>query len=75
MLALVEVAKVTAVFSAVDRRMFAWTHTHDGQSMELISTLLQGSVTAMRMWTRVMVQGHEVTAVVQGGITDPDEVD
>jgi hypothetical protein len=73
--ALVEVAKVTAVFSAVDRRMCAWTHKHDEQSMELISTLLQGSVTAMRMWARVLAQGHEVTAVVQGGITDPDEVD
>ena len=41
MVALVEVANVTAVISAVDRRMFEWTHKHDGQSMELISTLLQ----------------------------------
>ena len=72
---LVEVAKVTAMISAVDRRMCEWTHKHDGQSMELVSTLLQGSVTAMRMWTRVLAQGHEVTAVVHGGINDPDRVE
>ena len=41
----------------------------------MVSTLLQGSVTAMRVWTRVLAQGHEVTAVVQGGITNPDKVD
>ena len=73
--ALVEVAKETAVVSAVDRRMYGWTHKHDTQSMELISTLLQGSVSAMRMWIRVLAQGQEVTAEVKGGITDPDKVD
>ena len=73
--ALVEVAKETAVVSAVDRRMYEWTHKHDTQSMELISTLLQGSVSAMRMWIRVLAQGQEVTAEVKGGITDPDKVD
>ena len=59
---LVEVAKVTATISGVNRRLCEWTHKHDGQSMELVSTLLQGSMTAMRMWTRVLAQGHEVTA-------------
>ena len=73
--ALVEVAKETAVISAVDRRMSVWTHKHDTQSMELISTLLQGSVSAMRMWVRVLAQGQEVTAEVKGGIADPDKVD
>ena len=73
--ALVDVAKETAVVSAVDRRMYEWTHKHDTQSMELISTLLQGSVSAMRMWIRVLAQGQEVTAEVKGGITDPDKVD
>ena len=74
-MALVNVAKETAVVSAVDRRMYGWTHKHDTQSMELISTLLQGSVSAMRMWIRVLAQGQEVTAEVKGGITDPDKVD
>ena len=74
-MALVDVAKETAVVSAVDRRMYEWTHKHDTQSMELISTLLQGSVSAMRMWIRVLAQGQEVTAEVKGGITDPDKVD
>ena len=73
--ALVDVAKETAVVSAIDRRMYEWTHKHDTQSMELISTLLQGSVSAMRMWIRVLAQGQEVTAEVKGGITDPDKVD
>ena len=29
----------------------------------------------MRMWTRVLAQGHEVIAVMQRGIADPDKVD
>ena len=32
-------------------------------------------VIAMRMWPQVLAQGHEVTAVVQGGIIDPDKAD
>ena len=37
--------------------------------------MVQGSVIAMRMWTRVLAQGHEVTAVVRGGVNDPDRVE
>ena len=58
--ALLEVAGEVAVLNSIDRRMSAYTHKHDEQRMELISTLLQGSVTSMRMWARVLAQCVEV---------------